>query len=133
MTAGVTCVDFCRALGDETRQALLRSLLHDGEQCVGCLVERFGLSQPTISHHLSLLKRAGLVTSRKDGKQVLYAINQANMMECCGLLMATFTPAGVCRVALPIDAAAGDAHAAGDGDSSQDPHSTQKEQVNAER
>ena len=102
MASKVDCVDFCRALGDSTRHALLRALLDDGEQSVGALVERFGLSQPTISHHLSLLKHAGLVTSRKMGKQVLYAINQDSMTECCGMLMATFTPAQACSIGLPI-------------------------------
>jgi ArsR family transcriptional regulator len=98
----VSCVDFCRALGDETRQALLKVLQKDGEQCVGCLVERFGLSQPTISHHLLLLKRAGLVKSRKQGKQVFYAIAQDNVVECCGMLLATFTAPQAKKVALPI-------------------------------
>jgi DNA-binding transcriptional ArsR family regulator len=98
----VSCVDFCRALGDETRQELLKLLQKEGEQCVGCLVERFGLTQPTISHHLLLLKRAGLVKSRKAGKQVYYAIDQANVVECCGMLLATFTPEPSRTIALPI-------------------------------
>ena len=98
----IDCVDFCRALGDETRQALLKLLQKDGEQCVGCMVERFGLSQPTISHHLLLLKRAGLVKSRKAGKQVYYSIAQENVVECCGMLLATFTLTDAKTVALPI-------------------------------
>ncbi len=84
MRQAIDYVDFCRALGDETRQKLLRLLKDEGEQCVGCLVDRFGLSQPTISHHLLLLKRAGLVKSLKAGKQVFYAIDQENVVECCG-------------------------------------------------
>lgn len=96
------CVDFCRALGDETRQALLKLLQQEGEQCVGCLVDRFRLSQPTISHHLLLLKRAGLVKSRKAGKQVYYSIDQENVVECCGMLMATFTTPSAKTVTLPL-------------------------------
>ena len=96
------CVDFCRALGDETRQALLKLLQQEGELCVGCLVDRFGLSQPTISHHLLLLKRAGLVKSRKEGKQVMYSIDQENVVECCGMLMATFSTNSTGTVALPL-------------------------------
>jgi ArsR family transcriptional regulator, arsenate/arsenite/antimonite-responsive transcriptional repressor len=96
------CVDFCRALGDETRQALLKLLQQEGEQCVGCLVDKFGLTQPTISHHLLLLKRAGLVKSRKAGKQVFYSIDQENVVECCGMLMATFTVGSSQTVALPL-------------------------------
>jgi DNA-binding transcriptional ArsR family regulator len=39
---------------------------------------------------LSILKQFGLVTSRKEGKQVFYAINRDNVIECCGRLMAKF-------------------------------------------
>jgi ArsR family transcriptional regulator, arsenate/arsenite/antimonite-responsive transcriptional repressor len=102
----VDCVDFCRALGDTTRQALLKLLQQEGEQCVGCLVDRFGLAQPTISHHLLLLKRAGLVKSHKAGKQVFYAIDQDNVVECCGMLLATFTTPSAQKVGLPIAEAA---------------------------
>src|SRR5512136_1966220 len=98
----VTCVDFCRALVDETRQELLKLLQKEGQQCVGCLVERFGLSQPTISHHLLLLKRAGLVKSRKAGKQVYYSIAQENVIECCGMLLASFTSESATSIALPL-------------------------------
>jgi ArsR family transcriptional regulator len=89
-TIAIDCVDFCKALADETRQAILRLLLQ-GEMCVSDIVEAFGLSQPTISHHLGILKNVGLVSSRKEGKQVYYATNQENVIECCGMLMAKFS------------------------------------------
>jgi DNA-binding transcriptional ArsR family regulator len=108
--AEITCVDFCRALGDETRQELLRLLQEHGEQCVSDLVHRFGLSQPTISHHLQLLKRAGLVTSRKEGKQVFYSIEQENVVECCGMLLAQFSPVKAKPIALPLWGATTDHH-----------------------
>ena len=98
----IGCVDFCRALGDTTRQALVKELQREGERCVSDLVARFALSQPTISHHLLLLKQAGLVTSRREGKLVYYAINQENVVECCGMLLAAFTPAPAPTVALPM-------------------------------
>ena len=88
----IDCVDFCKALADETRQSILRMLLQ-GELCVSDIVDAFGLSQPTISHHLGILKSAGLVSSRKEGKQVYYALNQDNVVECCGMLMAKFSGA----------------------------------------
>jgi ArsR family transcriptional regulator len=91
-TIVIDCVDFCKALADETRQAILRMLLQ-GELCVSDIVDAFGLSQPTISHHLGILKSAGLVSSRKEGKQVYYAINQDNVVECCGMLTAKFSGA----------------------------------------
>ncbi len=89
-TIVINCVDFCKALADDTRQAILRLLLQ-GEMCVSDIVDAFGLSQPTISHHLRILKSAGLVGSRKDGKQVYYAVIQENVTECCGMLMTKFS------------------------------------------
>lgn len=83
----VDCVAFCRALADETRQQIL-VMLQQGERCVGDIVEAFGISQPTISHHLSVLKRMGLVTARKEGKLVYYALDRESVVMCCGGLMA---------------------------------------------
>ncbi len=91
----IDCVDFCKALGDETRQRILEVLLAKGEMCVGDLVNTFNLSQPTISHHLTLLKNAKLVTSRRDGKQVFYAIDQRTVTSCCGNLFVKFAPEDV--------------------------------------
>lgn len=85
----IDCVAFCKALADETRQAILQLLL-GGEKCVTDLTEAFCMSQPTISHHLNTLKGLGLVTSRKDGKHVYYAIARDNVTECCGMLIAKF-------------------------------------------
>ena len=62
------CVEFCKTLADDTRQQILE-MLQGGEKCVSDIVAAFDMSQPTISHHLNILKRFGLVTSRKEGKQ----------------------------------------------------------------
>ena len=91
----IDCVEFCRALADDTRQRIL-VMLADKEMCVGDIVDAFGISQPTISHHLSILKQFKLVTSRKEGKQVYYAVNQDNVVECCGRLMAKFEAQEAC-------------------------------------
>jgi ArsR family transcriptional regulator len=48
------------------------------------------MSQPTISHHLGILKGVGLVRSRKEGKHVYYAVEQDHVVECCGMLFAKF-------------------------------------------
>lgn len=88
----IDCVEFCKALADDTRQGILRLLLEQGELCVGDIVEAFDASQPTISHHLRLLRSAGLVTARRQGKLVYYALNQENVAECCGMLTAKFVP-----------------------------------------
>jgi ArsR family transcriptional regulator len=89
-TIEIDCVAFCKALADETRQAILQMLL-EGEQCVSDLTGSFSMSQPTISHHLSILKGLGLVTSRKEGKHVYYDIDRDNVIECCGMLIAKFS------------------------------------------
>ena len=91
----VDCVAFCKALADNTRQQILEMLLN-GEMSVSDIVDAFTMSQPTISHHLGILKQFGLVTSRKEGKQVFYAINRDNVIECCGRLIAKFDAEEAC-------------------------------------
>ncbi|MBI3732597.1 MAG: winged helix-turn-helix transcriptional regulator [Chloroflexi bacterium] len=86
----IDCVDFCKAMSDDTRQAILRLLKARGEQTAGEVVAAFDLSQPTISHHLSILRRSGLVQTRQQGKEVYYRIHQENVTGCCGLLMSRF-------------------------------------------
>ncbi|MEE8389680.1 MAG: metalloregulator ArsR/SmtB family transcription factor [Anaerolineae bacterium] len=93
----IDCVAFCKALADDTRQQILEILL-EGEKCVGDIVDVFSTSQPTISHHLNILKQFNLVTSRKEGKQVFYAINRDNVVDCCGQLIAKFDAQEVCKV-----------------------------------
>ncbi len=93
----IDCVEFCKALADDTRQQIL-VMLQTGEKCVSDIVDAFDMSQPTISHHLSILKRLGLVTSRKEGKLVFYALNQDNVVECCGQLIAKFDAQDVCEM-----------------------------------
>jgi DNA-binding transcriptional ArsR family regulator len=92
----IDCVDFCKALADGTRQQILVLLL-DGEKCVSDIVDAFAMSQPTISHHLNILRQVNLVTSRKEGKLVFYGINQDNVVECCGQLMAKFDAQEACE------------------------------------
>ena len=60
-----------KALSDPTRLRLL-SLLSDGEMCVCFLSDVLKLVQPTVSRHLAYLKRAGLVTARREGKWMHY-------------------------------------------------------------
>ena len=66
-----------RALGDETRLAILRQLRDQGEVCAcdfrACCV----LAQPTVSHHLKVLREAGLVLAEKRGLWVHYRLNPA--------------------------------------------------------
>jgi DNA-binding transcriptional ArsR family regulator len=62
-----------RTLADPTRRALFERLCHDGEQTVGALTARAGVSQPAVSKHLGVLKQAGLVRDRPDGRLTHYS------------------------------------------------------------
>lgn len=83
-------VQFFKALSDETRQRILE-LLEGREYCVGEIVEVFNMSQPTISHHLNILKVAGLVKDRKEGQQVYYSLNGQLIQDACGHYFSKFT------------------------------------------
>lgn len=69
----------CKALGDETRLSILGFLLAKRDTLCVCEIEEHvkELSQPTISHHLRLLREAGLVTAERRGTWVYYAIDKA--------------------------------------------------------
>jgi ArsR family transcriptional regulator, arsenate/arsenite/antimonite-responsive transcriptional repressor len=63
-----------RALGDETRLRLI-DRLREGEQCVCDLTDELEAGQSRLSFHLKTLKDAGVVTDRRDGRWVYYALN----------------------------------------------------------
>lgn len=73
------CVYF-GALSDATRLKIIQ-LLTEHEMCVCEIEDRISMSQPAISHHLRILKRAGLIASRKSGKWTYYSINGERFME----------------------------------------------------
>lgn len=64
--------DILRSLADPTRRGLFERLCRDGEQTVVALTARAGVSQPVVSRHLGVLKRAGLVSDRPEGRQTHY-------------------------------------------------------------
>jgi DNA-binding transcriptional ArsR family regulator len=61
-----------RTLGDPTRRSILERLIRDGEQTVRALTGGAGVSQPAVSKHLGVLKLAGLVRDRRDGRETHY-------------------------------------------------------------
>ena len=61
-----------RTLADPTRRALFERLCREGETTVGALTARAGISQPAVSKHLRVLKQAGLVHDRHEGRQTHY-------------------------------------------------------------
>jgi len=62
-----------KSLADPTRRAIFERLVHDGEQTVQVLTDRSGVSQPAVSKHLGVLKLAGLVRDRRQGRQTHYS------------------------------------------------------------
>ena len=72
--------DVFAAIGDPTRRALLLRLAGEGETSVTELLKPFAISQPAVSKHLRILREAGLVRSRKVGRQRLYEI-EANTLR----------------------------------------------------
>ena len=67
-----------QALADPSRRAIFESLT-GGEAAVKDLTARFDISQPAVSQHLAALKQAGLVTSRRDGRNVYYRVEPRGM------------------------------------------------------
>jgi DNA-binding transcriptional ArsR family regulator len=65
--------DVFKALADPTRRALFERLARDGEQTVHALTDRAGVSQPTVSKHLGVLKIANLVRDRPEGRETYYS------------------------------------------------------------
>ena len=65
--------DVFKALSDPTRRAIFEGLTRDGEQTVHALTRRAGISQPAVSKHLRILKRARLVNDRQAGRETHYS------------------------------------------------------------
>jgi ArsR family transcriptional regulator len=63
-----------KAIADPTRREILH-LLRKEEMTAGDIAGHFDMSKPTISHHFSVLKEADLVTSRREGQTIWYALN----------------------------------------------------------
>jgi DNA-binding transcriptional ArsR family regulator len=87
----IDSVTFAKAMADETRQQIM-SMLCCEWLCVSDIVNRTGVTQPTVSHHLSILRETNLVNTRRAGKQVFYCLNQDAVALCCGTLMQNFAP-----------------------------------------
>jgi ArsR family transcriptional regulator, arsenate/arsenite/antimonite-responsive transcriptional repressor len=75
-----------KALNDSTRREILE-LLKKGDLTAGDIADKFNITKPSISHHLDLLKQAGLVHSTKNGQFILYSLNTTVMDEIVKWLM----------------------------------------------
>lgn len=63
-----------KAIADPTRREILRLLRHE-EMNAGEVAARFDMTKPTMSHHFAVLKAAGLITSRREGQTIWYALD----------------------------------------------------------
>lgn len=75
-----------KALNDATRREILE-LLKDQDMTAGEIADQFNMTKPSISHHLDLLKQAGLVVSIKEGQFIHYSINTTVMDEMLKWMM----------------------------------------------
>jgi len=82
---------FAKALADGTRQKIMKMVCCQWLS-VSEIVEQLDVSQPTVSHHLALLRESGLVNVREEGKQTFYSLNQERIAYCCGQLLIRFAP-----------------------------------------
>ena len=84
-------VEFAKALADETRQKIM-GICCCKQLSVSEIVEALEVTQPTVSHHLAILKRAGLVSTERRGKEVLYTLNQEELADACCNVVVVFAP-----------------------------------------
>ena len=84
-------VNFAKAMADETRQKIMK-LVCCQRLSVNEIKEHLNVTQPTVSHHLAILREAGLVSVQEEGKQTYYELNQERFATCCGMLVLNFAP-----------------------------------------
>ena len=84
-------VHLAKALADDTRQKIM-NLVCCQWLSVNEIVEQLNVTQPTVSHHLAILRETELVNTREAGKQTFYSLNQERVAYCCGQLMIKFAP-----------------------------------------
>ncbi|MBM3143842.1 MAG: winged helix-turn-helix transcriptional regulator [Chloroflexi bacterium] len=91
VTIVVDKVEFAKALADETRQKIM-ALCCCEFASVNDIVEKLDVAQPTVSHHLKILKNAGLVKSERRGKQIMYTLDQERLAQGCCQVAEDFAP-----------------------------------------
>lgn len=80
MNGGMSSASVFKAIGDPTRRGIL-DLLAQSERSVNELTDAFPMSQPAMSQHLKVLREAGLVAPRKDGRRRLYRVEAGPLRE----------------------------------------------------
>ena len=69
-----------KAVADSTRRGILEHL-REGDLSAGEIADRFRLTKPAISHHLSVLKEAGLAVERREGQHIIYSLREDSIVE----------------------------------------------------
>ena len=77
--------DLCKVLTEPKRLLLIDALRH-AERCVGELAEQIGMSLPNTSQHLSVLRQAGLVATRREGTTVHYRLVEPRIADACDIV-----------------------------------------------
>ena len=85
--------DVWSALSDATRREIL-TMLRDGDMTAGEIADRFALSKPTVSHHLNILKQAGLITGEKRAQTITYRLNTTVFQDFLKSVAALFDREG---------------------------------------
>ena len=80
-----------KALSDPTRREILR-LLKRSDLTAGAIAENFSMSKPSVSHHLSALKAAGLVDATRRGQEIVYSLNTTVAQDAMAGLFELFGP-----------------------------------------
>jgi DNA-binding transcriptional ArsR family regulator len=81
--------DAFKALADPSRRQIL-SLLRKGEMTAGELAEHFDMAKPSMSHHFSVLKQADLISARREGQQIFYALNTTVVEDLLAMIWGLF-------------------------------------------
>ncbi len=82
-----------QALSDPTRRAILQ-MLNERDMTAGEIAAHFAISAPSVSHHLSVLKAADLVTTERNGQRIIYRLNATVLQEALVVLMELFKVGG---------------------------------------
>lgn len=76
-----------RALGDPTRREILRVLRDEGDLAAGDIAGRFPMTAASVSHHLNVLKEAGLVQAERQGRSIVYTLETTVFQDTVEQLM----------------------------------------------
>jgi len=69
-----------KSFSDPTRLEII-DMISCGELCACMILERFNITQPTLSHHMKILCDSGLVNGRKEGKWTYYSLNEKSILD----------------------------------------------------